>query len=111
MFQGLESEAWALLKQLLVAGKGNTFINFTVAFSHPPSTVTLCTLEVLHIQEMHLQKNPPTLAFAKAGAVPGTTGGVEPALSSLLQGCSLPFPGRQRSSIAACPLPAQAFSC
>ena len=25
--------------------------------------------------------NPPTLAFAKAGAAPGTTGGVEPALS------------------------------
>jgi hypothetical protein len=27
------------------------------------------------------RNNPPTLAFAKAGAAPGTTGGVEPALS------------------------------
>ena len=28
-----------------------------------------------------MNKYPPTLAFAKAGAAPGTTGGVEPALS------------------------------
>ena len=40
---------------------------------------------------MCITVDPPTLAFAKAGAAPGTTGGVEPALSLLLQGCSLPF--------------------
>ena len=41
----------------------------------------------IHIYRIY----PPTLAFAKAGVAPGTTGGVEPALSLLLQDCSLPF--------------------
>ena len=49
-------------------------------------------------------KNPQTPAFAKAGAAPGTTGGVEPALSR-------PWPSHcPRSSVfksvQACRLPA-----
>ena len=39
----------------------------------------------------------------KRSAAASTKPGRQPLL---LQGCSLPFPGRQRSSIAACPLPA-----
>ena len=39
----------------------------------------------------------------KPSAAASTKPGRQPLL---LQGCSLPFPGRQRSSIAACPLPA-----
>ena len=46
---------------------------------------------------------PSAAASTKPGRQPPTKPGRQPLL---LQGCSLPFPGRQRSSIAACPLPA-----
>ena len=45
----------------------------------------------------------PAFKPLKPSAAASTKPGSQPLL---LQGCSLPFPGRQRSSIAACPLPA-----
>ena len=44
----------------------------------------------------HLSFNPPTPAFAKAGAAPGTTAGVEPVFVGLPLPCLPPAPTRHQ---------------
>ena len=82
------------------------------AFPLPAHSPLLLRHSSLPFARLQTPKTPKTLQFLSgsfhqawpsAFAAPG----LQPALSwpSAFQHCSLPFPGRQRSSIAACPLP------